>query len=95
MPKYVIDDKVYDTEKAEVICKNAVLSIFGGYSIILGRNISQPKSGTIYRTKKDAYFFECGSEGNAYTITEEQAKHYLKHHRYEKYAEPFGELEEA
>lgn len=95
MPKYVIGDKIYDTEKAEVICKNAVLSIFSSYSIIFGRNITQTKSGTIYRTKKGAYFFECGAEGNAYTITEEQVEHYLKYHRYDKYAELFGELEEA
>lgn len=86
MAKYVIDDKVYDTEKAEVICKNAAPLIFG-------RNIPQTKSGTIYRTKKGAYFFECGA--NAYTITEEQVKHYLKYHYYKKYAELFGELEEA
>ena len=52
----------------------------------------------LYRTAKGAYFLTCKKNCNDIdieVIEEAAAKEYLMYNNYDKYAEMFGELEEA
>ena len=52
----------------------------------------------LYRTAKGSYFLTCKEDYDAScieVINEDKAKEYLMYHNYDKYAEMFGELDEA
>ena len=51
----------------------------------------------LYKTRKGAYFITSSDDDRNYlrAIDEDTAKYHLMHHNYKKYAEMFGELEEA
>ena len=92
--KFIVNNKIYDTDKSELLCEFRkpweARTIIG--TLYLARYTS------LYRTAKGAYFLTCLADyDNGYieVINEAEAKEYLMHNNYEKYAEMFGELEEA
>lgn len=93
--KFIVNDKIYDTDKAEVLCTFVTeweiqTSIFGGPWSRMNT--------TLYKTAKGSYFITCKDfydKSYIKVIGEKKAKRYLMYHNYEKYAEMFGPLEEA
>lgn len=81
--KYVLDGKIYDTDKAEELCV--------GY--VYDTSVVMPV--TLYQTKKGNYFVVYCHSRQAEAVTEDRAKEILQKSDYAKYAESFGELEEA
>ena len=92
--KLIVNNKIYDTEKSELLCtfqkrwkiKNLCSTIYP---------LLETK---LYRTAKGAYFLTCREDYNRpdiEVIEEAAAKEYLMYNNYDKYAEMFGELEEA
>lgn len=93
--RFIVNDKIYDTYKAELLCTfveewDIQTSIFGC-----------PRSNqntNLYKTAKGSYFLTCKDfyeKSYIKVISEKKAKRYLMYHNYEKYVEMFGPLEEA
>lgn len=100
MASFVINDKVYDTDKMQLISvvnkrynfNSLILErLFGnGGSILRECNLYRSTKGNYLLTHRQDYNYIC-----AEAITEDEAKQLLKSQNYDVYAELFGELEEA
>ena len=92
--KLIVDYKIYDTEKSELLCtfqKRWKMKTFCSVMYPL-------RETKLYRTAKGAYFLTCSEDyhrPDIEVIEEDAAKEYLMYNNYDKYAEMFGELEEA
>ena len=101
--KYLLNNKVYDTEKSKEIIKysKSVKTPFFNFFVY-------PKyEHTLYKTKKGAFFVHIGKYLNSSSIiyddldcieliTEEEVKKILNNlNKIEKYEELFGKLEEG
>lgn len=96
MAKFIMKNKIFDTDTSEVLCKWQ--KQWETYSIIWGRNIYPYKETTLYRTKKGNYFcvgvFDYG-ELKAQLLTEKEVKEILMRNNYSKYCELYEPLEEG
>lgn len=95
MAKFIVEDKVYDTEKATLLCEN--VKQWEEANIFFGK-IYPHRPTKLYKTEKGNYFFVYERDYGVLSIsicTEQEAKDWLKHKDYGKYVEMFGELEEA
>ena len=92
--RFIVDNKIYDTEKSELLC-----TFDKRWKIKTLCSVIYPLRETkLYRTAKGAYFLTCKKNCNDMdieVIEEDAAKEYLMYNNYDKYAEMFGELEEA
>ena len=92
--RFIVDNKIYDTEKSELLC-----TFDKRWKIKTLCSVMYPLRETkLYRTAKGAYFLTCKKNCNDMdieVIEEDAAKEYLMYNNYDKYAEMFGELEEA
>ena len=92
--KLIVNYKIYDTEKSELLC-----TFDKRWKIKTFCSVMYPLRETkLYRTTKGAYFLTCREDYNRpdiEVIEEAAAKEYLMYNNYDKYAEMFGELEEA
>ena len=92
--KLIVDYKIYETEKSEILC-----TFDKRWQIKTLCSVIYPLRETkLYRTAKGAYFLTCKKNCNDMdieVIEEDAAKEYLMYNNYDKYAEMFGELEEA
>jgi hypothetical protein len=92
--KAIIDNKVYDTDKAEL-----VFEFVRTYEVesILGTYFNEKGSGQLYKTSKGNWFELIKREGRSTefnALNLEDAKNIVLIHP-DKYQELFGELEEA
>ncbi|MBV4417182.1 hypothetical protein [Clostridium tyrobutyricum] len=96
--KFIIENKVYDTEKAECVCEfeksvDKILQMFG-----IERTFREYKPAKLYKTKKDSWFSVADLGDRKRIILEDEisAKRIIssKHdiYLYNKY---FDDLEEA
>ena len=92
--RFIVNNKIYDTEKSELLCTfDKRWTIKTLCSVIY--TLRETK---LYRTAKGAYFLTYKKNYNdtgIEVIEEDMAKEYLMCNNYDKYAEMFGELEEA
>lgn len=92
--RFIVNNKIYDTEKSELLCafqKRWEAKFIWGEMYPL-------RDTNLYKTAKGAYFLTCKEDYDIpciEVINEDKAKEYLMYHNYDKYAEMFGELEEA
>jgi hypothetical protein len=90
--KAIIDDKLYDTEKAELILEFS--RSFDAVDIF-GRDCKGWKNMELYRTKKGNYI-EVDLRSKKIELTSEYcAKELLRKINPDKYIELFGEVEEG
>lgn len=97
MSRFVINNKVYDTEKMGHIgtvkkwYRNDFVSIF------TGKELGKVQSCELYRSVKGNYLLTYKDAGHIYgeAINENEAKNLLMHHDYNNYRKLFGDLEEA
>ena len=96
--KKIIDNKLYDTEKAEKIFnfrQQRKTSKFGDYNFYSWFNVE------VYKTKKNNYFFygyiKDGLDHKEFleAVSEENVKDIMKELDPDKYIKLFGEIEEA
>jgi len=87
--KYVLNGKIYDTDKAEEMCVGRLSRPYDFNSTYVVVPV------VLYQTKKGNYFVVYCHDHHAEAISEECAKQILQESDYEKYVESFGELEEA
>ena len=91
MGRYIMNDKVYDTEKSTKLASGHISEPSAWYSYI---NITI--SVELWKTTKGNYFFVRVSDRNrGQPINEDQARDFLKKNDYDAYVKEFGELEEA
>ncbi|HAT4343477.1 TPA: hypothetical protein I9085_002447 [Clostridium perfringens] len=87
--QFIIGDKLFDTEKAEIVCK-----FKEARPLWWNKSISTWEDATLYKTNKGNWFSVCKEKCTS--LNNEQVKHLLKGLNvveiYEKY---FGKLEEA
>lgn len=92
--KLIVNNKIYNTENSELLC-----TFDKRWKIKTLCSTMYPLRETkLYRTAKGAYFLTCKKNYNDLdieVIEEDMAKEYLMYNNYDKYAEMFGELEEA
>lgn len=91
--RFIINNKIYNTEKATLLCE-----FKKQYESKTPFGTLYPYRDTqLYLTAKGAYFlvYKYDYKHYARTIDEAEAKDYLMLHNYDKYAEMFGALEEA
>lgn len=96
--KWILEGKVYDTEKAEYICEfkkpiDKTLRMFGMESII-----TDMKPAKLYKTKKGAWFSvaNLGDKSRLILENEKSAKIIISsQHDVELYKKYFNDLEEA
>ena len=92
--RFIVNNKIYDTKKSELLC-----TFQRQWEVKVIWGVMYPSRVTnLYRTVKGAYFLTCKEDYDRpciEVINEKMAKAYLMHHNYDKYAEMFGELEEA
>lgn len=99
MARFIIANKVYDTDKMEFIGYVLKWYKFNGWLMrqIFGEDMGRDYDCELYRSQKGSWLIthesDTGLCGEA--ITEEVAKNLLKTYDYDKYAEIFGGLEEA
>lgn len=100
MARFIIREKVYDTDKMKLIGHVKKWYEFQGWlrKQVFGDGIGRMNDCELYRSDKGNYLLvhenDCGSTtGEA--IEEAEAKGLLMHYDYDSYAELFGELEEA
>ena len=92
--KFIVNNKLYDTDKAELLCtlkKQWECNTFFG-------KLYPYRDTNLYKTAKGNYFLTCkGGYGESIieVIGEVDAKNYLMRNNYTKYVELFGALEEA
>lgn len=83
--RFIIGDKVFDTNKAEVVCKFKTIKHFGGRCI----------EETLYKTKKNNWFI-VDEDSKCSSIIESRARVLLRElNNVELYEKYFGKLEEA
>lgn len=92
--KLIVNNKIYNTENSELLC-----TFDKRWKIKTLCSTMYPLLETkLYRTSKGAYFLTYKKNYNDVgieVIEEDMAKEYLMYNNYDKYAEMFGELEEA
>lgn len=96
MSKFIIREKVYDTDKMERI--GTVKKWYANGLQLWGSRIGHTYSCELYRSKKGNYLLVSKRDYNELlgeAITETEAKGLLMRYDYENYAKVFGELEEA
>lgn len=92
--KFIVNNKIYDTDKAELLC---TFSKQWESKTIIG-TLYPSRNTNLYKTAKGSYFLTCTADyGTSFieVIEENMAKKYLMYNNYNKYAEMFGALEEA
>ncbi len=93
--KFIINQKLYDTEKATLIAEGE--KQFEEDSAFFGK-IYPKRDVKLYKTQKGAFFYVYNKDYGticAMAISEDEAKSWLMHKAYNKYVELYGELEEA
>ena len=92
--RFIVENKIYDTEKAELLCSFRKQwkseTILGTMYPFRDTKLYKTAKGKYFITSKEDYEQSCIK-----VINEDKAKEYLMHSDYDKYAEMFGELEEA
>ena len=92
--KFIVNNKLYDTEKAELLC---TFEKPWETKTLLG-TMNFYRKTNLYKTAKGAWFLTSTNDSeNSYikVISEKMGKNYLMHNAYEKYCEMYGPLEEA
>lgn len=92
--KFIVNNKLYDTDKAELLC---TFEKQWESKTIVG-TLYPYRDTNLYKTIKGAYFLTCTADyGTSYieVIGEKTAQYWLKYKAYDKYVEMFGPLEEA
>ena len=83
--QFIIGDKLFDTEKAELVCEFKTIRHFNGVWL----------DQTLYKTKKNNCFV-VGKDLKCSSITEIKARELLRElNNVELYEKYFGKLEEA
>lgn len=95
--RFVINNKVYDTEKMEHIGNVKKWYRNDFFSAIMHEERGMVKSCKLYRSVKGNYLLTHEDAGYIFgeAINEDKAKNLLMHHDYDNYCKLFGELEEA
>ena len=94
--RFIVNNLIYDTDKAELVAEgNRKYEV---YNTLFKTTIYPVRKTSLYRTQKDNYFFVY--KGDYETMycepaDEATAKKFLMQNNYDKYAELYGELEEA
>ena len=100
MARFIFDNKVYDTEKMELIAKVTKWYEFRGwfYRRMFGEGTGRMNDCELYRSDKGNYLLVHEDDTSIVigeAIEESEAKNLLMRYAYDKYVELFGELEEA
>ena len=98
MARFVINQKVYDTEKMTLVGR-----VRKWYELkwilqqIFGEGVGRMEDCEMYRSNKGNYLLvrESGGSVIGQAITKEEAKNLLMQYDYDNYTKLFGELEEA
>ena len=100
MARFIIQNKVYETDKMEHLGRVQKWYEFEDYvdKLLYGKGYGRVMDCELYRSKKGNYLLVRENDygrlvGEA--IGEAEAKRLLMNHQYEKYVELFGALEEA
>ena len=94
MAKFIIQDKIYNTDTAEKLCEFTR----DWEETLLGSKVFIRYHTTLYRTIKGAYFCVRSADFSRFVaqlLTEKEGKQYLMRHNYTRYVELYGELEEG
>lgn len=92
--RFIVNNKIYNTDNSELLC---TFSKQWETDTIFGK-LYPTRDTNLYKTNKGAYFLTSKGDYERFqilVINEDTAKNYLMYYNYEKYAEMFGELEEA
>lgn len=100
MARFIIKNKVYDTDKMKLIGHVRKWYEFQGWlsKQIFGEGVGSVVTCELYRSDKGRYLLVHKNDQNGLTgeaIDEKEAKSLLMHCDYVSYTELFGELEEA
>ena len=99
MARFILQNKVYDTEKMQHLGKVKKWYAFQGWlqQQIWGKDTGLVHDCDLYRSPKGNFLLlhEDDSEIVGEAIPESEAKELLLHSNYEKYAELYGPIEEA
>ena len=99
MATFIINNKIYDTSKMDLIGNVKKWYEYKGYLFIqlYGKGYGRVCDCTLYRSKKGNWLLTREDLGVIYgeAITEEEAKKLLMQHDYNAYAKIYGNLEEA
>jgi len=93
---YIMNDKIYDTDKSEKICEGYIAE--ANPLTLFRKVISYTFMNEIflYRTQKGNYFCTYPHNfGKAKTLSEDESKNIMKHYNYTRYCELYDPLEEA
>lgn len=98
--KFIVNDKVYDTDKMELLGTVRKWYEFTGWldKALFGEGMGRKYDCKLYRTQKGNYLLTHEPDSSrtvAQAITEEEAKRLLVNSDYDTYCKYFGELEEA
>lgn len=96
MAKFVVDNKLYNTETANLLCEGK--KQWAEFNIIFNRDIYPYRDTQLYKTEKGSFFFVYEKDyGNKFihVCTEQEAKEFLIYRNLDKYEEMYGKLEEA
>lgn len=94
--KFIVNNLIYDTDKADLVAEgNRTYEV---HNILFKTIIYPVRKTSLHRTQKGNYFFTYkGDYEKVYCepTNEATAKNFLMQNNYDKYAELYGELEEA
>lgn len=94
--RFIVNNLLYDTDKAELLAEgNRTYEV---YNILFKITIYPVRKVSLYKTEKGNYFFTYKADYGVMhcePVDEGTAKDFLAHNNYDKYAELYGELEEA
>lgn len=97
MARFIVDNKLYDTNTAEKICTGYLKREL--YSKFLGSTLTTNCRATLYKSKKGTWFFtyKIDSFGCNYMLlpTEKEALEFIQRFDYENYCKRYGPLEEG
>lgn len=101
MSRFILDNKVYDTEKMKFIAKvkkwyrNRCTSRM--FEAVFGKDYGYEYDCDLYRSKKGNWLLVHNEYGETYgeAISETEAINLLKKYDYDAYIIEYGELEEA
>lgn len=97
MSKFIINEKLYDTEKMELVGEVKKWYYNGFLSAVWGGEKGYTYNCNLYKSAKGNWLLTHteGSTIFAEAIAEDEAKRLVKQLKYEIYVKHFGELEEA
>lgn len=97
--KFVIQNKLYDTEKMKLVGRVKKWYEYKGYMMkqIFGEGVGMKYDCDLYRSDKGNWLLVHDGEGvcTGEAISEKEAKSLLMQYDYDAYAKEYGELEEA